>query len=105
MFSVASASDVVVITNGDALVPGPTVSENPFSAVRFGLLLSCTSAVNEAVPVLLGVPEIIPSAASVKPAGNFPLATLQVYPGLSPPGRGGGGGGGAPLSRWRAMRW
>ena len=39
-----------------------------------------------AVPFAVGVPEIVPFAASVSPAGNGPdpEAKLHVYPGVPP---------------------
>jgi hypothetical protein len=40
--------------------------------------------VNVNVPAVVGVPEIRPEAASVKPAGNAPPVTVKLY-GAAPP--------------------
>jgi len=50
-----------------------------------GLLLSVAVAVNENVPVFVGVPEITPlPAARLSPAGKLPLVTDQAYEGVPP---------------------
>lgn len=45
---------------------------------------SVTRRVKLEAPAAVGVPEITPSAASVRPAGNVPVAIDQVY-GAAPP--------------------
>jgi hypothetical protein len=50
-----------------------------FSVAVCGVLSeSFTSTVKLAVPALLGVPEIAPVAASVRPAGRLPALRLHV---------------------------
>jgi hypothetical protein len=46
--------------------------------------LSVTCARNENVPEFVGVPEKVPSEASVTPAGRLPDTTVQVYGGFPP---------------------
>jgi hypothetical protein len=53
-------------------------------AVWAGSLESVASTVNEESPAAVGVPEIAPVAASVKPVGRAPDDTLQLY-GAVPP--------------------
>ena len=43
-----------------------------------GLPLSCTLTVNVEVAPVVGVPEIVPLEASVKPAGRLPAASDHV---------------------------
>jgi hypothetical protein len=45
---------------------------------------SVTLTVKLLVPAAVGVPEIVPFAASVNPAGNVPLASDHVYGGVPP---------------------
>ena len=55
-----------------------------FVALCAGELESFTSTVNEDVPEAVGVPLICPALLSVKPAGNEPALTDQLY-GAVPP--------------------
>lgn len=45
---------------------------------------SVTRTVNDEVPDAAGVPEIVPLDASVRPAGNVPVAIAHVYGGVPP---------------------
>jgi hypothetical protein len=73
----------VVIWTG--VTAAATVRVNDFVAVcAVGVVESVTLAVNENEPEADGVPEIVPVAANVKPAGKAPEATLQLY-GVVPP--------------------
>jgi hypothetical protein len=58
------------------------VIENAFLAVWFWL--SETATVKFAVPAAVGVPEIVPAALRVSPAGSEPVTTDHWY-GLTPP--------------------
>ena len=49
-----------------------------------GWALSVAVTVNMKVPAVVGVPESVPSGASVSPAGAAPVVTAQVY-GAKPP--------------------
>jgi len=53
-------------------------------ALCAGELESVTLTVNEDVPVVVGVPLICPELLSVRPAGNEPEVTDQLY-GVLPP--------------------
>src|SRR5206468_1132496 len=57
-----------------------TLSVNCRESVRWMLSLSLDSAVtvNVAAPAAVGVPEIVPSVESVRPAGSDPFVTFQV---------------------------
>ena len=56
---------------------------NAFVPVLFAASVTCT--VNDAVPAVVGVPEITPvDATRLNPAGNVPALTLQLY-GVVPP--------------------
>src|SRR5208283_5697669 len=58
---------------------------NALLAICWGLPTSLTRAVNVKVPVLVGVPVMVPLAAlSANPPGRDPLAIDQVY-GVVPP--------------------
>jgi hypothetical protein len=46
--------------------------------------LSFTCAVNVEVPAVVGVPVILPLAASASPAGSAPTVTVHVFPPLPP---------------------
>jgi hypothetical protein len=62
-----------------------TLRVNDFVAVcAVGVVESITLAVNENEPDAVGVPEIVPAAERVKPAGNAPELMLQLY-GVVPP--------------------
>ena len=60
------------------------VSDSCAVAVCAGDPLSVTATVNVAVPVAVGVPEILPALESVNPAGKLPDASDHVYPGVPP---------------------
>jgi len=78
---VPPGSDVVVTEGGCGAAA--TVMLNAFVAVLFSESLTCT--VNEAVPAVVGVPEMTPvDAARLSPAGKAPALTLQLY-GVVPP--------------------
>lgn len=60
------------------------VSDSCVDAVCTGDPLSLTATVKVAVPVAVGVPEILPALESVSPAGRLPDASDHVYPGVPP---------------------
>ena len=79
--AVPPGSDVVVTVGGCAAAA--TAMLNAFVPVLFAASVTCT--VNDAVPAVVGVPEITPvDAARLNPAGNVPALTLQLY-GVVPP--------------------
>ncbi len=53
-------------------------------AVALAPVASCTCAVKVDVPAAVGVPEMVPLAASTRPAGSEPPVRLKVY-GAVPP--------------------
>jgi hypothetical protein len=74
---------LVVICRG--VTAAATVRENDFVAVcTVGVVESVTFAVKLNEPDAVGVPEIVPVADKVKPAGNAPELMLQLY-GVVPP--------------------
>jgi hypothetical protein len=65
--------------------PGRIVRDNgTVVTVVIGVELSETCATNVAVPAVVGVPEIVPFGAKVRPGGSEPDAMLQEY-GVVPP--------------------
>ena len=80
----AEGIELVVICTG--VTAAATVMLNDFVAVcAVGAVESVTLAVKLNDPAVVGVPEIVPlAAASVRPAGNAPALTLQLY-GVVPP--------------------
>lgn len=68
---------VVVIVSGDAM-------DTVYACDAVVPTLSLTCAVKLNVPVAVGVPEIVPLEARVKPEGNDPAVTLQVNPPAPP---------------------
>jgi hypothetical protein len=64
--------------------PPATVTLRLAVAVCAGVLESVTFTLKENDPVAVGVPLIWPELLNVKPAGNAPDATVQVY-GVFPP--------------------
>jgi hypothetical protein len=74
--SFPAASEVVVIssTAASALIS----TDKLFVAVCLGEAESATSATNEKVPGVVGVPEITPAAPRVRPAGIAPELMLHV---------------------------
>ena len=73
---VAPGRDVVVTKGGCAVVATKILSA--WVAVLLAASFTCT--VKEAVPAVVGVPEITPvDAAKLSPAGSAPVLTLQVY--------------------------
>jgi hypothetical protein len=76
------ARELVVICTGTADVV--TVMLNDFVAVWAGDEESFAWTVNGNVPAPVGVPEIVPLVESVRPPGNEPELTLQLY-GVVPP--------------------
>ena len=75
--SVPAVNAEVVMLNIGAL----TASDR--AALMETEVLSVTLTVNVAVPVVVGLPDIVP-AARLRPAGSDPLATDHVYGGLPP---------------------
>jgi hypothetical protein len=73
--------EVVICT---AVTEAVTVMLRLAVAVCAGELESVTLTVNEEVPAVVGVPLITPEVLSVRPAGNEPELTDQVY-GVVPP--------------------
>ena len=61
-------------------VSATTLSVNCRESVRVMLSASLDVAVtvNVEAPVVVGVPEIVPSAPNVSPAGNWPMLTFHV---------------------------
>jgi hypothetical protein len=51
---------------------GSTETVRGWVALLLGLLLSLTDAVNVFVPLVVGLPEMVPFGASVSPAGRLP---------------------------------
>jgi hypothetical protein len=75
--TVPAGSDAVVIVKA-----GLIVSDSAF--VMLPLALSVTFTVKLVDPAVPGVPEIVPPADRVNPAGSVPTDTVQVY-GVNPP--------------------
>jgi hypothetical protein len=75
---VPAGSDEVPILNAAGLI----VSESAF--VIFALVLSVTFTVKLLVPAVPGVPEIVPPADKVNPAGSVPTDTDHEYGGTPP---------------------
>ena len=73
-----AGSDEVVILNAGGLI----VSDNAF--VILPLALSVTFTVKLLVPAVPGVPEIVPPADRVNPAGSVPTDTDHEYGGTPP---------------------
>ena len=71
------SDDVVTVSAGAAIA---TVSD----AVADWEALSVARTVKVLDPAVVGVPEILPPAESVNPAGSVPLASDHVY-GVVPP--------------------
>jgi hypothetical protein len=79
--AVPPGSDVVVTVG--ACCAAATAMLSAFVPVLFAASVTCT--VNDAVPAVVGVPEIAPvDATRLNPAGNVPALTLQVN-GVVPP--------------------
>jgi hypothetical protein len=73
--AVPPGNDVLVTVGGCAAAA--TAMLNAFVPVLFAESVTCT--VNDAVPAVVGVPEITPvDATRLSPAGNAPALTLQV---------------------------
>ena len=73
----AGSDDVVIPKAG-----GLTVIDK--AAVAETDALSVTRTVKLLAPAALGVPEMVPPAAKLNPAGNVPLATAHEYGGDPP---------------------
>ncbi len=73
-----AGSDDVVITNAGGLIVTESAADAETDA------LSVTRTVKLLDPALPGVPDIVPPAARLKPAGSDPLATDHVYGGVPP---------------------
>src|SRR4029077_10471185 len=81
VLAVPPGNDVVVTVGGCAAAATATLKA--FVPVLFAASVTCT--VNDAVPAVVGVPEITPvDATRLNPAGSVPALTLQVY-GVVPP--------------------
>ena len=81
MPAVPPGNDVVVTVGGCAAAA--TAILNAFVPLLFAASVTCI--VNDTVPAVVGVPEIMPvDATRLNPAGNVPALTLQVY-GVVPP--------------------
>src|SRR4029077_11302824 len=79
--AVPPGNDVLVTVGGCAAAA--TAILKAFVPVLFAASFTCT--VNDAVPAVVGVPEITPvDATRLNPAGNVPALTLQLY-GVVPP--------------------
>jgi len=78
MPTVPAGSEEVGIDNGG----GATVSE--IDAVAVADALSLTFTVKLAGPAALGVPDTVPPADKLNPAGSVPVATVHVYGGVPP---------------------
>jgi hypothetical protein len=65
------STDVVTVSAGELIV-------SEIGAVAEADVLSVTFTLTLAVPAVLGVPEIVPPAARVNPAGSDPLETDHV---------------------------
>jgi hypothetical protein len=76
--TVPAGSDAVVIPKAGGLM----VSDN--AAVADADALSVTRTVKVLDPAALGVPDMVPPAARLNPAGNVPLATVHEYGGDPP---------------------
>jgi hypothetical protein len=57
---------------------------NPSAAVVDTDALSVTRTVKVLAPAAPGVPDIVPPAARINPAGSAPLATAHEYGGVPP---------------------
>ncbi len=66
---ICNAAGLIAIDNGAVVEADP---------------LSVTLAVKLLAPAAVGVPEIVPFAASVSPAGSAPLAIVHAYGGVPP---------------------
>jgi hypothetical protein len=75
---VPAGSDAVVIPKAGELI----VIDN--AAVADADALSVTRTVKVLDPAALGVPDMVPPAARLNPAGNVPLATVHEYGGDPP---------------------
>ena len=71
-------SEEVVTVNG----AGATVMLSAFDAVAFELSFTCTAKLE--VPLAVGVPLIVPLAASDRPAGSEPVDMDQTLPPVPP---------------------
>ena len=76
--TVPAGSDAVVIPKAGGLM----VIDKP--AVAVADALSVTRTVKLLVPAAPGVPDMVPPAARLNPAGNVPLATVHEYGGDPP---------------------
>ena len=63
---------------------GRAILNESTSIVAVAPAASLTCTVKLDVPAVVGVPESTPAAVSVNPAGNVPLASDHVYPGVPP---------------------
>ncbi len=73
-----AGNEEVVICKGAGLIAtdnGAVVEADP---------LSVTFTVKLLAPAAVGVPEIVPLAASVNPPGSAPLAIVHAYGGVPP---------------------
>ena len=73
----AGSDDVVILKAG-----GLITSES--AAVAETEALSVTRTVKLLDPAVPGVPDMVPPAARLKPAGSVPLAIVHVYGGVPP---------------------
>ena len=73
----AGSDDVVIPKAGELMV-----SDN--AAVADADALSVTRTVKVLDPAALGVPDMVPPAARLNPAGSVPLATVHKYGGDPP---------------------
>ena len=73
----AGSDEVVTVRAGGLIV-------RESAAVADADALSITLTVTFAVPAVVGVPDIVPPAARVSPAGSDPLAIVHVYGGVPP---------------------
>jgi hypothetical protein len=73
----AGSDDVAILNAGGLIV-------NDSGAVAATDALSVTFTVKLLDPAVPGVPEIVPPADRLKPAGSDPLATDHVYGGVPP---------------------
>ena len=82
--SFAWASAILLWTCGISTASAAIARVSTAVAVTGGDALSVTATVKLSVPAVVGVPDIMPSAARVMPSGSIPALTLQLS-GAVPP--------------------
>lgn len=82
MPAVPLGRDAVVTETG--CTSAETVMVNDWVALNLGEDESSTFAAKVDEPVAVGIPEMVPAALRLKPAGNEPEFTVQEYGGTPP---------------------